>query len=85
VTYQFTWEPDVWTQFYSEAPEIHAYLKRVVGKYNLWEFIKLQCLVNKAEWDDKACKWHITVEDTKNGRTLTDTCDIFINAGGPWK
>ncbi|OQV07522.1 hypothetical protein CLAIMM_11945 [Cladophialophora immunda] len=83
VTYQFTWEPDVWSKFYSESPEIHAYMKRVVDKYNLWDFIKLNHTVTDARWEQDSGKWSLTVEDAGRGRTFTETCDIFINAGGP--
>lgn len=60
-------------------------MKRVVHKHDLWGFIKLKHLVKNAEWDDAVGKWTITVEETESGNTFTDTCDVFVNAGGPLK
>ena len=53
-------------------------MKRVVDKHNLWPFIKLNHLVKDASWDDEAGNWIITIEDTANGVTFTDTCDISL-------
>lgn len=85
MTYQFTWEPDTWSQFYSESPEIHRYLCRVAEKYNVLSYTKLSHTVTKAEWDQERGKWRITVCENNTGLSFIDECDVFINAGGPLK
>lgn len=59
-------------------------MKRVVDKYNLWDFIKLEHTVIDARWDEDAGKWSLTIEKADGGK-FTDSCDVFINAGGPLK
>lgn len=85
VTYQFTWEPDTWSRFYSESPEIHRYFKRVAEKYNVLKYTKLNHVVTNARWDQDRGKWNITVHNSVQNSTFLDECDIFINAGGPLK
>jgi cation diffusion facilitator CzcD-associated flavoprotein CzcO len=84
-SYQFTWEPYIWSQYYAEAPEIFAYFKMIVDKYDLAKYIKLRHRVDRAEWDESEGQWHITVTDLDVGHQFTETCDIFVNAGGPLK
>ncbi|EXJ69271.1 uncharacterized protein A1O5_07307 [Cladophialophora psammophila CBS 110553] len=83
VTYQFTWEPDTWSHFYSESPEIHRYFRRVAAKYNVLKYTKLNHTVTNALWDQESGKWEITVRDEVTKLTFVDECDVFINAGGP--
>ncbi|OAP58404.1 hypothetical protein AYL99_07494 [Fonsecaea erecta] len=82
-SYQFTWEPHIWSQYYSESPEIFDYFKGIVVKYGLEKYIKLRHRVDHAEWDDDEGQWHITLTDLDSGNQFTESCDIFINAGGP--
>ncbi|KAL6242210.1 hypothetical protein RBB50_010758 [Rhinocladiella similis] len=82
VTYQFTWEPKVWSKYYSEAPEILKYFVDITHKYGLRQYFKLQHSVNKAEWDEGLGQWKVDVTDLAQGRHFQDHCDVFINAGG---
>ncbi|OQV00818.1 hypothetical protein CLAIMM_06266 [Cladophialophora immunda] len=82
-SYQFTWEPHIWSQYYAESPEIFDYFKGIVVKYGLSKYIKLRHRVDHAEWDDEEGHWQITVTDLDSGNQFTESCDIFINAGGP--
>lgn len=82
VTYQYTWEPNNWSKYYSEAPEIHAYFKRVVDKYGLLKFIKLRHRIDIAEWEETSAQWKVKVSNLADGTAFEDHCDVFINAGG---
>lgn len=82
VTYQYTWEPAIWSKYYSEAPEIFQYFKNVVKKYNLQSNIKLLHCVDHAEWNEEDGKWIVSVTDLEKGKKIEDHCDIFINAMG---
>jgi cation diffusion facilitator CzcD-associated flavoprotein CzcO len=81
VTYQFVWEPYIWSRFYAGSAEIQQYLRFVVDKYGLWKYIKLQHQIERADWDDSDGKWNISVQT--QGKSFVDQCDVFINAGGP--
>ncbi|KAJ6005156.1 FAD/NAD-P-binding domain-containing protein [Penicillium sp. IBT 35674x] len=82
VTYQYTFEPKVWTKFYSEASEIFSYFEGVVKKYDLAKYIKLRHLVENAEWDDQRAKWIVTIHDLSTDTSFEDDCDVLINSGG---
>ncbi|KAL1865924.1 hypothetical protein VTK73DRAFT_5008 [Phialemonium thermophilum] len=81
VSYQFTWEPHIWPEYYSSGHEIWKYLRGIVDKYELMRFIKLSHSVSGAEWSDEEGKWTITVRGP-DGEIIEDSCDIFLNGGG---
>lgn len=85
VTYQYIWEPKIWSKFYSGAAEILEYFKGVADKYGLRKYIKLRHSVEHAEWDNATSKWKVKVLNHVNGNTFEDTCDILINASGIFK
>ncbi|KEF56739.1 uncharacterized protein A1O9_06929 [Exophiala aquamarina CBS 119918] len=82
VTYQYTWEPKVWSKYYSEAPEILQYFVDITHKYGLRKYIKLQHTIDKAEWDDQLGKWNLHITSLEESRSFHDQCDVLINAGG---
>ncbi|OCK73333.1 FAD/NAD-P-binding domain-containing protein [Lepidopterella palustris CBS 459.81] len=82
VIYQYTWEPKIWSKYYSDAPEILEYFKSVVDKYNLRKYIKLRHRIDRAEWDEKRAKWIVSVSNLEDGTTFDDECDVFLNCGG---
>ncbi|CAG8022785.1 unnamed protein product [Penicillium olsonii] len=82
-TYQASFEPNKeWSSFYAKAPEIHAYWKRLARKYGCMDFIKFSRQVSEAVWDQENFKWQLKVENLQNSSTLTDSCDILIQATG---
>ncbi|KAF7353693.1 hypothetical protein MVEN_01054200 [Mycena venus] len=82
VNYQMHWSPKLdWPEYYSRGPVIQEYYKNLVEKFNLWEYIKIEHEVLKAEWDDDAKKWRLQVRGP-NGKDFEDHCDVFLNAGG---
>ncbi|EXJ60491.1 hypothetical protein A1O7_04644 [Cladophialophora yegresii CBS 114405] len=85
--YTFLFEPNPnWSKFYADQPEIHAYIKATVAKYNLDKYVTLKSKVLETVWDDDAGKWKIKVE--VNGGLQEDTADILINGSGflnKWK
>lgn len=85
VTYQYIWEPKIWSKFYSGAGEILEYFKGVADKYGLRKYIKLRHSVDRAEWDETAGKWAVKVTNHEQGITFEDHCDILINASGIFK
>jgi cation diffusion facilitator CzcD-associated flavoprotein CzcO len=84
VSYQFSWEPAIWSQYYSEAREIFAYFKGIVDKYDLWKYMHLNHRVDKVVWSSEG-HWTVTVTDLVEGRVIEEECDVFLNACGPLK
>lgn len=82
VTYQYNWDPQIWSSFYAEGPEILAYFKGVVERHNLSRCIKLRHEVKHAEWLTDSGKWRVTIVRLDDGTQIIEECDVFINAMG---
>ncbi|KAF8428410.1 hypothetical protein L210DRAFT_3564312 [Boletus edulis BED1] len=90
-TYQFTFEVNPeWSSFYAPGPEILAYLERVVEKYKLAPYIKLQHEIVHARYDEVQGKWHLTIrrpspkhtKDNLSYEEFEDIADfVFCGAG----
>jgi cation diffusion facilitator CzcD-associated flavoprotein CzcO len=80
-TYSFESKHD-WTSVYASSAEIREYFKAFAGKYELNQYIKLDHLVRKAQWDEASGQWNIEVVNTSTGDCFQDDCAILINAGG---
>ena len=78
--FSFAPNPD-WTEYYATAPEIWDYFNRVVIKWNVREYIQFNHTVSEIRWDQDAGKYAVTVERA-DGTTITDECNLFINACG---
>ncbi|OCT52651.1 putative sterigmatocystin biosynthesis monooxygenase stcW [Cladophialophora carrionii] len=85
--YTFLFEPNPdWSQFYPSQPEIQAYIKATVAKYNLDKYVSLKSKILETRWDDDAGKWQIKFD--ANGVVQEDTADILVNGSGflnKWK
>lgn len=55
-----------WSAFYATGPEIQQYLERIVDKYMLRPYIKLQHRVVSAEYLEKDGKWLLTIKRPRN-------------------
>lgn len=82
VTYQYNWDPAVWSSFYAEAPEILAYFQGVVDRHNLLKYIKLRHQIEHAEWIEETGKWRITTTKLEDNTKIVEECDVFVNAMG---
>lgn len=81
VSYQFTWEPHIWPEYYSSGHEIWKYLRGIVDKYELLSYINLKHTVREAEWYEEKGQWKISVE-SHDGHVFDDWCHVFLNGGG---
>jgi len=60
--YSFSFEPNAeWSSTFASQPEIHAYLRRCVAKYGLRPNIRFGAEVEKAEFDEQAAVWRVTL------------------------
>ncbi|KIM76405.1 hypothetical protein PILCRDRAFT_648853 [Piloderma croceum F 1598] len=90
--YQLTFEENTdWSAFYSPGSEILAYLERVVDKYKLMRYIKLQHELIHARYDEPSAKWHLRLRrpainsDSTAGihfEEFEDTADILFTGLG---
>lgn len=80
-----------WSTFYAPGLEIRAYLERVVEKYGLGPYLKLQHELVHARYDEAQGKWHLRIRRPGQGHTtetpsydeFEDTADlVFCGAGG---
>ena len=77
-----------WSSFYAPGQEIAQYLRDVVAKYKLRKYITFSTQVTRAEWNEDAGKWVITLKDAQTGEESRDECDIYLPATGflnDWK
>ncbi|RFU33062.1 hypothetical protein B7463_g3286, partial [Scytalidium lignicola] len=85
--YAYSFEPNPdWPNYYATAPLIHDYMKKTSKKYKVDQYMKFNHEVKLAIWNEKECKWTLTIQNGDN--IFQDKCDVFINAGGvlnAWK
>ena len=72
---------------FSPGSEILAYLRRVVDKYQLSQYIKLRHELTRAQYDEATGKWHITIrrpsESSPDGfEEIEDWADFVFNGVG---
>ena len=73
-------------QHYSQGPEILNYLRRCADKFRARKFIRFNHKLTAAIWNEETAKWDFEIEH--EGQKITDSAEIFINAGGflnAWK
>ncbi|KAG9314939.1 hypothetical protein JVU11DRAFT_4047 [Chiua virens] len=90
-TYQYTFEVNPeWSSFYAPGPEIRAYLERVVEKYKLAPYIKLQHELTHARYDEAEAKWYLRIrrpgpeftQEEPSFEEFEDTADFVFCAAG---
>jgi cation diffusion facilitator CzcD-associated flavoprotein CzcO len=75
--YSFSFAPNPdWTRTYPLQEEIRVYLRRCAEKFGLLPYIRLGHEVERASWNDPACRWQI---ETSRG---TITARVLIGGQG---
>lgn len=82
--YSFSFEPKAdWTRRFSEHHEILSYIEQCVQKYGLRPYIRFNCEVQRARFDEAAGRWRISLK----GGEETEA-DILVTGTGqlnrPW-
>ena len=67
---------------YAGSDEISLYFENFCDKYDLRKYCRLQHEVTKASWNEDKGNWNVQVTRHDTGHTISDTCDILINASG---
>ena len=76
--YSFSFAPNPdWSHRYARQPEILAYLKRCADDFGVRPYIRFNCELRRAVWDDAAARWQL---ETADGPL---TAHILISGHGP--
>ncbi|CAM8628276.1 TrkA Predicted flavoprotein involved in K+ transport [Acidimicrobiia bacterium] len=75
-SFSFNLNP-AWTRSYATQPEILAYMRATVDKFDLWPMIRLNTTVVSASWDDDSATWTVT---TDSGEKII--ADVLVSAQG---
>jgi len=75
-SFSFNLNPD-WTRSYVTQPEILAYMRDTVTKFDLWPMIRLNTGVASAQWNDATSEWNLI---TDQGETIS--ADTIFSAQG---
>jgi 4-hydroxyacetophenone monooxygenase len=56
--YCFSFEPaELWSEYYCQQPELHAYFETVVDKYDLRPHCRFDTTVTEVVWDEENSRW----------------------------
>ncbi|PKY00473.1 FAD/NAD(P)-binding domain-containing protein [Aspergillus campestris IBT 28561] len=81
-SYQFPWRPNPhWSQYYSGAREIWAYMKAVALDEGLTQYMEFGVEVKGATWVDETARWVVKLAKV-NGQEWEEQCDVLLNATG---
>ncbi|PNH48275.1 hypothetical protein VD0004_g180 [Verticillium dahliae] len=79
--YAFPFDPNPdWSRFYASGPDILAYIKATVKKWNLDRDLHLNTKVVDAIWQEDSGQWQVTVEH--EGVRRVEHCHVLISAQG---
>ena len=78
--YSFSFAPRDWPEYFSRQPEIQGYLKSVAHEYGVYERIRFDTKVLKAEYHADRQGWEVVIES--NGRVETLWANVVISAVG---
>ncbi|KAI0008903.1 FAD/NAD(P)-binding domain-containing protein [Xylariaceae sp. FL0662B] len=81
--YQFSWRPNPeWSNFFSPAAEIEAYLNRVCEEEHMLDLIKTRRQVVGAWWDEARGLWDLSILNLETGETFRDQATFVVDASG---
>ncbi|KAH8112943.1 FAD/NAD-binding domain-containing protein [Phellopilus nigrolimitatus] len=89
--YQTTFEENTqWSSFYAPGSEIRAEIERIVDKYKLMRYIKLEHELVHARYDEGSGKWHLRLRRRVPGsapadeqyEVIEDTADFVLSGVG---
>lgn len=81
--YQYSWRPNKgWSNFFSTAEEIEAYLCKVCKEENIMQSIKLSHQVLAARWDEVQGRWNVRIRNLRTGEDFDDSADFLVNGCG---
>ena len=80
--YCYSFEPNHgFSHFFSEQRELHAYCHGVMRRHGIDQHVRWRTEVEKAEWDERAQRWQVTLRD-QQGQRESRTVTAVISAVG---
>lgn len=82
-TYAFALNPD-WPRYFSESPDIWAYLDNVCKVFDLRKFMTFHTEVIGCWWEEQEGMWRVKLRETKNGqqREFDEKCHLLLHGTG---
>jgi len=81
--YQFSWRPNRgWTNFFSPADEIRAYLCQVCEDEGMMDVIKTSHQVVAARWNEAKGLWELRVRNLRTGDEFADHANFVLDGSG---
>ncbi|KAF4914234.1 Cyclohexanone 1,2-monooxygenase [Colletotrichum viniferum] len=88
--YRYSWDKDdlqtyPWTHHYVYQPEILEYLQHIVKKHDLRKYMKFNCEMDSAAWDDVSRRWHVACStgEVYHATYLVNSLGILSKANYP--
>ena len=85
VIYQFSWGPNILSEFYPQAEETRQYIQDAAKEGGFYHFMRFKHEITKAAWANEEAKWTLTVRNLENGNLFEDKVDVFLEFNGPVK
>lgn len=81
--YQFSWRPNPeWSNFFSPAEEIEAYLCQICKDEKMMDVIKTSHKIVGARWNESKGIWEVKVVNLKTGEEFDDYANFLLDASG---
>jgi len=82
-SYQFSWRPNrSWTNFFSPAEEIAAYLCQICEDEDMTSVIKTRHQVVSARWNEGKGLWRLRILNLDTGEEFGDYANFVVDASG---
>lgn len=85
VIYQFSWRPNIWSEFYPQAKETRQYIQNSAKASGFYRFMRFKHEITRAVWTASEAKWTLTVNNIESRETFDDRVDVFLEFNGPVK
>ncbi|EON96822.1 putative phenylacetone monooxygenase protein [Phaeoacremonium minimum UCRPA7] len=81
--YQFSWRANPeWSNFFSPAEEIEAYLCQICKDEKMMDVIKTSHKIVGARWNESKGIWEVKVVNLKTGEEFDDYANFLLDASG---
>ena len=71
--YCYSFEPaEMWSEYYCQQPELHAYFETVVDKYDLRPHCHFDTTITELVWDEDRAVWRVTARGLSGEETVRE-------------
>lgn len=72
---------DEFSEYYARQPELYCYFRKVFDQHGLAEHVRWHSEVERAQWDETAGCWHVTIRGPQGTREIR-SAQVLISAVG---